>query len=145
MSDWKHGMCCNCSDPTTCLMGWCCPCILAWQTSKEFEQETYWGLIHCWLYPFTVPLLRNQIRETKGIDVSSNKILLFHRQYLKFIYLLILMDFREASLVMLLVDGAAQLVPPSRCIESLQIRARDFFIFSLIILLTLFHQTKKLN
>lgn len=130
MSDWKHGMCCNCSDPTTCLMGWCCPCILAWQTSKEFEQEAYWGLIHCWLYPFTVPVLRNQIRETKGIDVSFDKFPIYSIIQILNSNLIILINFREAFLVMLFVDGAAQLVPRSRCIESLQIRARDFrYIF----------------
>ena len=70
MSEWKNGFCDCCGSMSDCLIGWCCPCIHAGMASKSAGQETLWWALQCFFYPLAVPILRNQVRESRGIDGS---------------------------------------------------------------------------
>ncbi len=46
------------------------PCIHAGMAANRANQGTLMAVLQCWLYPCLVPLMRNQVRKERGIDVS---------------------------------------------------------------------------
>ena len=67
--EWKHGFFTCCFHPKECLIGYCCPCCLAYMTSSSAEEGTLMSFLQCCFYPLLIPLLRCRAREKKQIDV----------------------------------------------------------------------------
>ncbi len=70
LSDWRNGFCDCFGSFSDCMIGCFCPCIHAWMAAKNAEQGTMMGCLNCFIYPWLVPLMRNQAREKRGIDVG---------------------------------------------------------------------------
>ncbi|KAL0958499.1 hypothetical protein HGRIS_000642 [Hohenbuehelia grisea] len=42
--EWSHGLCDCCSDAGTCILAWCCPCIVYAQNKQRYEYLTSRGI-----------------------------------------------------------------------------------------------------
>ena len=70
MSEWKHGLCDCLGSKEDCCIGCWCPCVHAYIANQAAGEETIMGALQLIFYPLLVPVLRNKVRESKGIDGS---------------------------------------------------------------------------
>ena len=70
MAEWKYGFCDFCDSMGDCCLGYWCPCVQAYVANKAAGEEPIMGILQLIFYPLLVPVLRNKVRETKGIDGS---------------------------------------------------------------------------
>jgi Cys-rich protein (TIGR01571 family) len=73
MAEWKHGFCDCFGSMEDCCIGCWCPCVHAYLANQAAGEETLMGALQLIFYPLLVPVLRNKVREAKGIDVRANK------------------------------------------------------------------------
>jgi Cys-rich protein (TIGR01571 family) len=70
MNYWRHGLFDCFGSTSDCLIGYCCPWIHAYIANQAAGEDQVMGFLQCFFYPLLVPILRNKVRETKGIDGS---------------------------------------------------------------------------
>ena len=70
MNDWRHGLFGCFGSTSDCLIGYCCPWIHAYIANQAAGEDQVMGFLQCFFYPLLVPILRNKVRESKGIDGS---------------------------------------------------------------------------
>ena len=70
MAEWKHGLFECMESMGDCCLGYWCPCVQAYVANKAAGEEPIMGILQLIFYPLLVPVLRNKVRETKGIDGS---------------------------------------------------------------------------
>lgn len=57
-----------------CLIGYCVPCVEAGLAANNAGQGMLWAGLQCFFYPLLVPILRYQVREERGIEVSAQSL-----------------------------------------------------------------------
>ena len=71
MSQWKHGFLDCFGSLPDCAISYFCPCIHAAMASDAAGLSTVWSVLQCFFYPCLVPVMRNQVRESKSIEVKQ--------------------------------------------------------------------------
>jgi Cys-rich protein (TIGR01571 family) len=65
--NWQVG-CLDCfNDPAMCILGYCCPCILAWMNAEKLGENPMLFCLGGFCFP-TITLMRYRTREKFGIS-----------------------------------------------------------------------------
>ncbi len=80
-AEFKYGLFDCCDSMQDCLLAYLCPSCYVYFASQEADQGFVCSFLHCFFYPFGMCFLRNAVRESRAISVSS-KLFLHYDQNL---------------------------------------------------------------